>query len=71
LDALAAAAPLLATEGGLPMQRLAETVGAVIVHFEDENAFLNVNQPQDLARAEVLLAAASRRQKPGFSDRGA
>lgn len=71
LDTLAAAAPLLATAGGLPMQRLAEAVGATVVPFDDEDAFLNINRPQDLARAEALLAAASRRRKPGLSDRGA
>jgi molybdenum cofactor guanylyltransferase len=34
----------------------AEAVGVCIVRFEDANAFLNINTPEDLARAEALLA---------------
>ncbi len=56
LDALAAAAPLLATPGGLALRRLAAAVGAKAVRFTEEAAFLNINTPADLARAEALLA---------------
>ena len=62
LDALAAAAPLLAAPGGLALRRLADAVGAQAVHFGEEEAFFNINTPADLARAETWLATTAEPQ---------
>lgn len=40
---------------GVPLKDLAAAVEARRVAFDDANAFLNINTPEDLARAETLL----------------
>ncbi|WP_375206168.1 molybdenum cofactor guanylyltransferase [Hyphococcus sp.] len=40
---------------GFPLKELADSVHARRVMFKDANAFLNVNEPDDLVRAEMLL----------------
>jgi molybdenum cofactor guanylyltransferase len=51
-----------AMAGGTRKVRLwAESVGAVPVRFDDAEAFFNVNTPDDLARAEAMIAARATR----------
>lgn len=47
----------VALRGGAhpPVHRLAAELGAARVLFDDAEAFLNVNTPEDLARAEAIL----------------
>lgn len=40
---------------GIPLKRVAASVQARRLAFEHANAFLNINTPEDLARAEELL----------------
>lgn len=40
---------------GLPLKKLADSVHAERVMFESADAFLNVNSPEDLARAEEIM----------------
>ena len=47
-----------AEEGyGYPLRELADSVHAKRVMFDDVSAFLNINSPEDLARAEKLMCA--------------
>ena len=41
------------------VHRFAEAAGVCIVPFEDADAFLNINTPDDLAQAKALLAQRS------------
>ncbi|WP_428410619.1 molybdenum cofactor guanylyltransferase [Hyphococcus sp.] len=54
-DALHAALSTAAEGYGFPLKELADSMHAARVAFDDVNAFLNVNTPEDLARAEALL----------------
>lgn len=54
-DALYAALSTAPDAYGFPLKELADSVHAEQVMFEEENAFLNINSPEDLARAEKIL----------------
>lgn len=62
LAALEAARPLFEQSRGAAMAALIDATNAARVRFEDERAFLNINHPDDLAKAEAQLAA---RRSPG------
>ncbi|NNE40921.1 MAG: NTP transferase domain-containing protein [Marinicaulis sp.] len=40
---------------GVSLHRLAESIGADKVYFDDANAFFNINSPDDLKRAEEII----------------
>ncbi len=54
-DALYAAFSTAPDGYGFPLKELADSVHAERVMFEDANAFLNINSPEDLAHAENIL----------------
>ncbi len=56
-DALAGALSVEPAGFGWPLKALADGVHAARILFDDEDAFLNVNTPEDLQRAEALLRA--------------
>ncbi len=53
--ALHAALSTAPEDYGFPLKELADSIHAGRVAFDDADAFLNVNTPEDLARAEALL----------------
>ena len=57
VDALRAALSAAPDGYGLPMKKLAESIHAEHVMFDDPGAFENINTSQDLARAEARLRA--------------
>lgn len=43
-------------DGDAKVMRFADRIGAATADFPDPNAFLNINAPEDLVRAEAMLA---------------
>ncbi len=54
-DALHAALSTAPENYGFPLKALADSVHAERVMFDEADAFLNVNSPEDLARAEDIV----------------
>lgn len=54
-DALHGALSMAPQDYGVPLKELADSVHAARVVFEDANAFLNINTPEDIRRAEDIL----------------
>jgi len=59
LAALDGCRALLGQPGGLAMAALVDAAGAQRVAFQEARGFMNVNRPEDLERAERLLAAGA------------